>query len=136
MAQFERSTTIGVGADTAYAFFADADRLPAYVPTLTHVETTVVDGADSTAPTDAGGPAAIGGHPVAEARFLADRVARRIEWSLPGTEYAGSIEVAKGTTRTSQVTIRLTMRDDVDAAGVERMLDEAIRNIRRAVSAR
>jgi hypothetical protein len=130
MAEFERTTTVGVGADAAFAFFADPLRITEYVPTMAHVETIAVDGADP-AEADPGG-----GSDGGEARFFADAAARRVEWGRPGTGYAGSIEVAPGTTSTCQVTIRLHTRDDVDAAGVDRMLDETLRNIRRAVAGR
>jgi len=130
MADFERTTTLGVGADTAFAFFADPERIPEYVPTMAHVETIAVDGDESTAmdPRER--------QEADEARFFVNRAARRVEWGLPGTEYAGSVVVSAGTASTCQVTISLHTRDDVDAAGVERMLDEALRNIRRAVSGR
>ena len=128
MAEFERSTTVGVGADVAFAFFADPERIADYVPTMAHVETTAVDGEESAAADAAGRPE------TGEARFFVDRGARRVEWGRPGTEYAGSITVAEGTASTCQVAVRLRMRDDVDVPGVERMLDEALRNIRRSVS--
>ena len=130
MAEFERTTTVGVGADAAYAFFADPLRIPEYVPTMVHVETIAVDGAD------------LGrGRPRRErdsheARFFADGAARRVEWGRPGHRLRGLDQVAQGTASTCQVTVRLHTRDDVDAAGVDRMLDEALRNIRRAVAGR
>jgi hypothetical protein len=130
MADFERTTTVGAAADAAFTFFADPQRITDWVPTTAHVETIVVDGADPA------GPDPAGSRDGDEARFFADRTARRIEWGRPGTGYAGSIVVAEGTASTSQVTLRLHTRDDVDAAGVDRMLDEALRNIRRAVSGR
>jgi hypothetical protein len=127
MAEFERTTTVGVGADAALDFFADPQRIPDYVPTVALVETIAVDGEESVEPDPAGHG------DTGEARFFVDRAARRIEWGRPGTDYAGSITVAQGTTSTCQVTVRLHTRDDVDAAGVERMVDETLRNIRRAV---
>jgi len=130
MAEFERTTTVGVGADAAFAFFADPQRIPEYVPTAAHVETIAVDGGDSAEPDPEGN------RDRDEARFFVDKSARRVEWGRPGTDYAGSIAVAEGTASTCQVTVRLQTRDDVDAAGVDRMLDEALRNIRRAVAAR
>jgi len=130
MAEFERTTTVGVGADAAFAFFADPQRIPDYVPTMVHVDTIAVDGGESIEPDPTGR------QDTDEARFLADRAARRVEWGRPGTAYAGSVTVAEGTPSTCQVTVRLHMRDDVDAAGVDRMLDETLRNIRRAVPGR
>jgi hypothetical protein len=130
MAEFERTTTVGVGADAAFAFFADPQRIPDYVPTTAHVETIAIDGGD---PTEADPSGDRDGR---EARFFVDKAARRVEWGLPGTDYAGSIVIAEGTASTCQVTVRLHTRDDVDEAGVDRMLDEALRNIRRAVLGR
>ncbi len=130
MAEFERTATLGVPAETAFVFFADPQRITDWVPTASHVETIVVDGEDAAAPDSDGN------RDRDEARFLVDRSARRVEWGRPGTGYAGSIAVAEGTASTCQVTVRLHTRDDVDVAGVERMLDEALRNIRRVVTRR
>ena len=142
MANFERTTTVGVGADAAFALFADPLRLPEYVGPMTHVGSTAIDGDPNAEPEDEAGvgggaglrrPAAPA---VAEARFLADAARRRVEWGLPGAEYSGSIEVAAGTPSTSQVTIRLRVRDDAPAVEIERVLDQAVRNIGRLLSGR
>ncbi|MHB8891817.1 MAG: SRPBCC family protein [Candidatus Limnocylindrales bacterium] len=132
MADFERSTTVGVGADTAFAFFADPGRLPEYVTTMRLEETTAVDG-DPDAQPEAD---AKGLRPVSEARFLANRAARRVEWSLPGSDYAGSITVTAGTKSTSGVTIRLHIRDDAGTAEMDTVLDQTVRNIQRLLSGR
>ncbi len=132
MADFERSTTVGVGADSAFAFFADPQHLPEYVTTMRLEETTVVDGdleAGAEAETHARNHAG-------EARFFADRTARRVEWGLPGGDYAGSITVAAGTASTSAVTIRLHIGDDAATAEVDKALDQAVRNIGRLLSGR
>lgn len=132
MADFERSTTVGVGADRAFAFFADPQRLPDYVTTMRLEDTTVVDG-DPAARSEA---ETHGRHHASEARFFADRTARRVEWGLPGGDYAGSITVSAGTASTSGVTIRLHIRDDAGTAEVEKALDQAVRNIQRLLSGR
>ena len=62
-------------------------------------------------------------------RFLPDAGARRIEWGRPGSGYEGSFTVEPGTTSTSQVTIRLRLRDDAPAEEIERMLAQAARSI-------
>lgn len=95
-------------------------------------ETTAVDG-DLGAEREAG---TTGRHQVSEARFFADKGARRVEWGLPGFDYAGSITVAVGTRSTSGVTIRLHLRDDADAAAVDSVLDQTVRNIQRLLSGR
>ncbi|MDP2350875.1 MAG: hypothetical protein Q8M74_06930 [Chloroflexota bacterium] len=134
MADFERSTTVGVGADRAFEFFADPQRLPEYVTTMKLEETTAVDGDLEIEPEPEADTK--GRHQVSEARFLADRGTRRVEWGLPGSDYAGSITVAVGTPSTSGVTIRLHLRDDADAAEVDKVLDQTIRNIQRLLSGR
>ncbi len=129
MADFERSTTVGVGADAAFAFLADPSRLAEYVPALTHVETIAIDGelGDGTDP-----EAGKGGH---QARFIADSAARRIEWGS-GAGYGGTATVSPGTASTSQVSLHLHFGDDVETTEVDRMLDEAMRNLRRLLSGR
>jgi hypothetical protein len=130
MVDFERSTTVGVDADRAFAFLADPLRVPDYVPMVTLVDSTAVDGElDAEADLHERGGAS-------GARFFADRDSRRVEWGRSGTEYVGSIEVAEGTRSTSQVTIRLHTRADADAAEINRVLDEVLRNLRRLLSGR
>ena len=132
MADFERSTTVGVGADTAFELFADPQRLPEYVTTMKLEETTAVDG-DLQAEPEAG---RLGRREVSEAQFLADRGARRVEWGLPGSDYSGWIAVAADTPSTSRITINLHLRDDAGTDAVERVLDQTIRNIQRLLSGR
>jgi hypothetical protein len=129
MADFERSTTVGVGGDAAFAFLADPSRLAEYVPALTHVESIAIDGelGDGTDP-----EAGKAGH---QARFIADSATRRIEWGSGGA-YGGSATVTPGTASTSQVALRLHFGDDIDTTEVEGMLDEAIRNLRRLLTGR
>ncbi len=130
MAEFERTTTVGIGADAAFAVLADPARLPQYAPTVTHVETTVVDGAaeeEANARTSPGIP---------EARFFADRAGRRVEWVVPNADYEGAVVVDVGTASTSQVTIRLRTRDDGGHPHLERMLEDTVRNLRRLLSRR
>ncbi|MCJ7710679.1 MAG: SRPBCC family protein [Chloroflexi bacterium] len=130
MADFERSATVGVGADAAFALFADPERLPEYVPAIRLEETIAVDG-DPDAETE------VHGDPDArETRFIADRGARRVEWGTPGGDYHGSIEVSEGTPSTCGVTLRLHLRDDAGPAEVNVMLDQTIRNIKRVLAVR
>jgi hypothetical protein len=128
--EFERSTTVGVGADAAFAFLSDPANLPQYVPTVTLVEAIAVDGDPAAEPEEGAG------NPADEARFLADTATRRIEWGGSGAAYGGSMVVDAGTASTSQVTVRLRTRDDVDGAEIDRVLDQAMRNLRRLLSGR
>jgi hypothetical protein len=143
MADFERITTVGVGADAAFALFADPLRIPEYVGPMTHVESTAIDGDPDAEPEEeAGGGRGAGLRRSApppdavQASFLADASRRRVEWGLPGASYGGSIEVTPGTPSTSQVTIRLHVRDDAPAAEIDRMLDQTVRTIGRLLSGR
>lgn len=125
MADFERSAMVGVKADVAFAFLSDPSRLPEYVATVTHVDTTAVDG-EVELEVDAAG------HETGVVRFLADPVARRIEWGRTGTDYAGSIAIDEGPiSDTSQVTLRLHTSDESDAVEVERVVNQTVRNIGR-----
>lgn len=133
MTHFERSLTVGIGAEAAYARLADPRRLTAYAPTVEHIGTQVVDGdPDAEAEEGAEGPAA----DAVEGHFLADAATRRVEWSIPGTGYAGSVVVGEGTASTSQVTVRLEADGEPDPAEVERLLDDSVRTIRRLLSGR
>ena len=131
MGAFERTTTVGVGAEAAYEILADPRRLSEYVPTIEHVDTIVVDGDPDASPEEGAS-----GSDAPEARFFADRTTRRIEWEGPGTGNEVSITVAEGTASTSQVTIGVVVGDDADPAEVERILDQAARNVRRLLSGR
>jgi carbon monoxide dehydrogenase subunit G len=130
MSDFERSTTVGVSADAAFAFLSDPQRLPDYVPMVTLVDSTAVDG-DLDVEADLQDRDGAAG-----AQFFADKAARRIEWGRSGSDYEGSAVVAEGTASTSQVTIRLHTRDDADTAEIERVLDQTLRNLRRHLSGR
>ena len=127
---FERKTTVWVGVEDAFEFFADPANLPLYVPTVTLEEAIAVDGdpeAEPDAEAGSTGP---------QATFVPDRAEHRITWSLPGDDYAGSIEIRQGTPSSSDLTIRLHTRDDVDRATVEAFVEEAARNLRRVLPAR
>jgi len=130
VADFERTTTVGVGADAAFAFLSDPSRASDYVSPMTHDDTIAVDGD----PEAADEPDV--GERFAEARFLADAASRTIEWGMPGEAYEGSFTVTPGTASTSQLTIRLHVRDDADAAAVERVLGESVRSLQRLLSGR
>jgi hypothetical protein len=116
---FERTFTVGVGADAAFAYLADPVHLPDYLPTVAHVESIAIDGADDPDAEASGEPT----------RFLPDARSGRIEWGLPSSGYEGSFTVEPGTTSTCQVTIRLRLRDDAPAEEIERMLAQAARSI-------
>lgn len=116
---FERTFTVGVGADAAFAYLADPVHLPDYLPTVVHVESIAIDGADDPETEATGEPT----------RFLPDAHSRRIEWGRPDSGYEGAFTVEAGTTSTCQVTIRLHLRDDAPAEEIERMLAQAARSI-------
>ena len=130
MADFERTITVGVGADAAFAFLSDPRRVPEYVTAVRFEEAIAVDG-DPDAELDLAEV-----RPVGEARFLADAGARRVEWGMGDRDYGGSATVSVGTPSTSQVTLRLHVRDDADSTEIERMLDQTVRNLQRLLSGR
>ncbi|HEU0242288.1 MAG TPA: hypothetical protein VFQ75_00190 [Candidatus Limnocylindrales bacterium] len=127
---FERKTTVWVGVEDAFDFFADPANLPLYVPTVTLEEAIAVDGDPEAAPDAEAGSAG------PQATFVPDRKEHRITWSLPGDDYAGSIEIRQGTPSSSDLTIRLHTRDDVDADQVRQMIEQVVRTLGRHLSGR
>ena len=131
MADFERTTTVGVGADAAFTFLADPRRLAVYSPAVAHVETTVVDGdepLEGDSPADAAARAWPGTGGV---RFFADTSSRQIEWAVPAAAYEGTIVVTGRAGDTSEVMIRLRAADETGAPEIERALDQTVANLRR-----
>ncbi len=127
---FERRTTVWVGPDEAFEFFADPANLPLYVPNVKLEEAIAVDGDPDAAPD------AEAGSTGPQARFLPDRGNHRVEWGLPGDTYGGSIEIRQGTPSSSDLTIRLHTGDDVDADQVRQMLEQVARTLGRLLSGR
>lgn len=130
MADFERSTTVGVGADAAFAFLAEPERLPSWVPVMTLVEATAVEG-ELHVEAEVEGRQETG-----QARFVPDRSRRSLEWGRDGRDYSGSLVVEPGTASTCRVVLRLHLPDDRDPAATERVLDQAMRNLGRLLSGR
>ena len=130
MGDFEKSTTVPLGADAALDLLADPVRLAASVSAVELADVDVVEGEtdlDADVAARAGAP---------EARFFVDRTARRIEWGRPGADYGGSIEVSELMASLSKVTVRLHTRDDADAVQVQRVVDETVLELRRMLSSR
>ena len=135
----ERSTTLPdlektflvlTSADTAFDFLSDPIHLPEYVATVRLEESIAVEGGldvDADLASRGGAPGA---------GFVADRATRHIEWGRPDRGYGGSIDVSEGTANTASVTVRLHTREDTDGDEVARVFDQAIANIRRALSGR
>ncbi len=131
MADFERTTTVGVGADAAFAYLSDPAHVSDYVAPMTHDDSWAIDG-DPEAEEEGEGS----GEAIAQARFSTDTANRRIEWGMPDGGYGGSMTVERGTASTSQVTIRLHLRDDADQAAVEKVLGQSVRSLQRLLSGR
>ena len=74
MADYERSVTLGVTADAAFAFLADPANLAEFVPPIAHVESIAVSGDPAEAAEE--GEAE---DPATEVRFLPDAGSRRVE---------------------------------------------------------
>jgi hypothetical protein len=129
MADFERSVTVGVAADVAFAFLADPANLAAYAPPIAHVESIAVSGDPAEAAEE--GEAE---DPRTAVRFLPDAGARRVDWGRDA--YAGSAAVESSTASTSTITFRLHVRDDADSDAVRGALDQAARNVMRLLLVR
>lgn len=130
LADLEKRFTVTTGADRAFDFLSDPVHLPEYVSTMRLEDSTAVDGAlDVDADLGERGGAR-------EAGFVADRATRRITWGRPGGPYGGSIQITPETTNTAGVTLQLRTSDDTDGAEVARIFDQAVSDIRRALSGR
>lgn len=133
MADFERTTAVGVPADAALDFFAEPANLPLYVTTVTLEEATAIDGDPDAEPEDGAPP--VPAEAANAPRFLVDRRERRVEWGS-GASYSGSITVKPSTPSMSDVTIRLHTRDDADPDKVRTVIEQTVRNIQRRLSGR
>src|SRR6188474_3744298 len=127
---FERKTTVWVGVEDAFDFFADPANLPLYVPTVTLEEAIAVDG-DPGAEPDAEAGAAD-----PQATFVPDRNEHRVTWGLPTGDYSGSIDVRPGTANSSDLVIRVHTGDEVDAEQVKQMIEQVVRTLGRHLSGR
>lgn len=128
MADYERSLTVGVTADAAFAYLADPEHVPEYVGPIRLLEAIAIEGdPDEVAASDEADDKA-------EARFLPDAAARRVEWGR-GT-YAGSATVEAVTASLSTITLRLQIRDTADPEAVRAQLDQAARNLQRLLLVR
>jgi len=128
--ELEKTFLVLTGAETAFDFLSDPVRLPEYVPTVRLEESIAVEGeldVDADLASRGGAPGA---------GFVADRATRHIAWGRPEHGYGGSIDVREGTANTASVTVRLHTRDDADGEEVARVFDQAIANIRRALTGR
>ncbi len=125
MADFERSLTVGVTADAAFEYLADPANVAEYVGPISLLESIAIEGDPSEiAASDEADDAA-------EARFLADTGARRVDWGRGG--YAGSMTVESITPSMSTITIRLHVRDTADPDAVVAMLDQTARSLQRVL---
>ena len=130
LADLEKTFLVLTAAETAFDFLSDPIRLPEYVATVRLEESIAVEGeldVDADLASRGGAPGA---------GFVADRATRHIGWARPEHGYGGSIDVGEGTANTASVTVRLHTREDADDAEVTRVFDQAIANIRRALSGR
>jgi len=129
VADYERSLTVGVGADAAFAFLADPGNLAAYAPPIAHVESIAVSGDPAEAAEEGEAEDAR-----TAVRFLPDAGARRVEWGRDA--YAGSATVEASTPSISTITFRLRVRDDADPDAIRGALDQAARNVMRLLLVR
>ncbi len=125
MTELQRTVTLLVAADSAYAFLSDPAHLAAFVPVMEHVDTEVID--ETEASNQPAGP------PPGPSRFFADARTRTIEWSAPGAGLELAITVEQGTSRTSQVAVRLSADDAAGRATLDGILDEIVARLRRVI---
>ena len=123
MADYERSLTVGVTADAAFAFLADPANVAEYVVPISLLESIAIEGDPSEI------AASDEADDKAEATFLPDTAAQRVDWGRGS--YTGSMTVESITASMSTITIRLHVRDTADPDAVVAMLDQSARNLQR-----
>jgi uncharacterized protein YndB with AHSA1/START domain len=127
MAEYERTATIRARATDAFEYLSDPRHLPEYVATMTGAQPAGQGQLRVAAEVE-------GRHEEGEATFRADPRIRRLEWGREGHDYRGWLSVAEsGGEASSSVTIHLETHDDSDPSEIERVLDETLANIERAV---
>jgi len=131
MIEVERTVTVTVRADAAYAYLSDPAHLADFVPTMEHVHTEVVDGteaaADAPDETQSDAP---------RARFFTDSATRTVEWAAPGAGLAFHVTVEQGTSLTSRLTIRVQADGEPEPATLEDLADRIVANLRRGLARR
>ncbi len=120
MGTYEQTTEIAVAPDRLYAYLADVDNLPEYMPRIT--EAHAVDGGEAVDVTARIDPE---GEPEktvrGEAWLRVREQGRRLEWGSEGpNDYHGELDVDAGEDGGSRLTVRLhterTEGDQIDGA--------------------
>jgi hypothetical protein len=128
MPVFERRATVALDAEAAFDRLADPAQLPIWLVGVQMVESIAVDGDPNRQDEGEAKPTA------PAAQFLADRKARRIEWTAPSGEYSGQLEVQPMMAGMSAIVVRLHTRDPVDARAAEQALEAAMKGLQRRLA--
>jgi hypothetical protein len=125
---FERRTTIGLDADTVFERLSEPAQLPLWLVGVTLDEAIAVDGDPGRQDEGEARPTA------APARFVADRTARRVEWSSPSGDYSGELQVEPLLAGMSAITARLRTTGPVDPGAAESALEAALKRLQRVLT--
>ena len=134
MTEHESSTGVDLPADVVFAYLADVEHLPEYLPRMTSAHRSGEHEIEVTAHLDQGdqGQRDVGG----SARFDVDEAARQITWGSEGdTDYGGRIGVEPDGDRACTVTVGLRWHHG-DPQDVDADLERAVRRIKTVVEER
>ncbi|MFC7845079.1 SRPBCC family protein [Streptomyces sp. NPDC001046] len=134
MGDYNDTITVTVAPDRLFAYLADVQNLPAYLPRLTSARPHGGDQVTVTAHIDP--PDAPEQDVTSEAWIHVIEDGRTLEWGAPGAhDYHGRLQIDPGDdAATSRLTVRLHT-DSTEGAQVDHGLEEALRGIKSAAEA-
>lgn len=131
MPTYESSITIDVPADRLFAYLADVENLPTYLPRITSARSTGDGTVDVTASIEHDGETR---EVEGEAWVRAEEPGTTLTWGAPGpNSYTGQIDLDP----VDETSCRATVRIDTERQGerVQEGVDEAAEGIKRAAEA-
>jgi uncharacterized protein YndB with AHSA1/START domain len=134
MGDYEATTTIQTPPDRLFAYLADVERLPDYLPQMTAahlVDDHTVD-VEAVIQPEGEPPKKVGG----EAWIEVVEEGHRLRWGAPGPhDYHGELDVEPAGQDTSDLTVRLHT-DHAEGSQVDDGLEHTLAGIKSAVEAR
>ncbi|MFE5603353.1 SRPBCC family protein [Streptomyces coelicoflavus] len=131
MGTYEKSITVAVPPERLFAYLADVENLPAYLPRLTSARPQGGDRVTVSAHIDP--PDGPEQDVTSDAFIRVTEQGKALEWSSPGpNDYHGRLHITGGDKDTSRLAVELHT-ERTEGEPVEDGLEEALRGIKNAV---
>ncbi|MGW5088526.1 SRPBCC family protein [Streptomyces sp. 067-1] len=131
MGTYEKSITVAVPPERLFAYLADVENLPAYLPRLISARPQGGDRVTVSAHIDP--PDGPEQDVTSDAFIRVTEQGKNLEWGSPGpNDYHGRLHVTGGDEDTSRLTVELHT-ERTEGEPVEDGLEEALRGIKNAV---